>query len=118
MRRAMIPAFLCGAAATALAGLAEAERGNLFRLLDAPTLDSARAAVQRALESRASGEAERWRVGGVASGHVVPLRTWQTTTGHWCREFTEHLVLADGRRQTVNGVHCRMPNGSWEPTGD
>lgn len=91
---------------------------NLFRDLDYPSLEAARNAVQSALEGRAQGEAERWSVRGVAKGAVVPIRTWKSQSGHWCREFEETLQLSDGREQKTRAVRCRSSDGRWKLIGE
>lgn len=100
-----------------IGGAAASEAANLFRDLDASTLQVARSAVQTALEERARGQAQRWSVPGVASGAVVPRRTWRSASGHWCREFEENLQLADGRTQNSVSVRCRTTDGNWRQTG-
>ena len=86
---------------------------NLFQELDYPSLVVARDAVQSALEKRTTGEAEHWSIPGVARGSVVPMRTWKSRSGHWCREFDETLKLSDGRTQTTRSVRCRSDDGRW-----
>ena len=105
------------AAAFMLAGGMASEAANLFRDLDASTLQVARTAVQTALEERPQGQVQRWSVPGVASGAVMPRRTWKSATGHWCREFEETLQMADGRTQNSVSVRCRSADGRWRQTG-
>jgi len=81
-------------------------------------LRTARAAVQRALETRVTDEAEHWRAPGVAQGVVRPRRTWRSDSGHWCREFEESILLDDGRNQTTAAIRCRSGDGRWRPTGE
>ncbi len=101
----------------ALAAHGPSHAANLFQELDYPSLEAARDAVQIALEERPRGEAERWSVKGVAQGAVVPIRTWKSQSGHWCREFEETLQLSDGRKQTTRAVRCRSSDGRWKLTG-
>lgn len=101
------------AAVFMVGGGMSSEAANLFRDLDAPTLQIARAAVQTALEERTQGETQRWSVPGVARGAVVPRRTWKSASGHWCREFEETVQMADGRTQSAVSVRCRAADGRW-----
>ena len=86
---------------------------NLYLELNSQTLETARLAVQRALETRETGDRETWSVAGVARGTVSPLRTWRSTSGHWCREFEETVRLADGRTDAAIGIRCRQSDGRW-----
>ena len=94
-------------------GVTLAAEVNPYLDLDFHTLQTARAAVQRALESRATGDRETWSVSGVARGAVTPRRTWRSKSGHWCREFEEIVWLANGRTGTALGTRCRDANGKW-----
>lgn len=81
--------------------------------LDYPTLALARETRQQALETVPAGQARSWAVDGIATGAIEPLRTWKSTSGHWCREYRESLRLADGRSQTIEAIRCRDANGRW-----
>ena len=91
---------------------------NLFHQLDEPALRLARQTVQDALEHKQKGAPTYWSVPGVARGAVIPLRTWRSKSGHWCRSFEENLQLADGRRHTGKSIRCRSDDGRWKITGD
>ena len=101
----------------ALAGLiasTPSQAQNAFLDLDAPTLIDARIAVQTALEERPTGEAFDWNVSGVASGRVVPLRTWKSKSGHWCRAYEETIELVDSAAPYIaRGIRCRAEDGRW-----
>lgn len=102
--------MLCSAV---VGGMVTATEANLYLDLDYHTLQTARAAVQQALEHRQTGDRETWSVAGVGSGSVSPRRTWRSKSGHWCREFQETLRLANGRSSTAVGVRCRSDEGRW-----
>jgi surface antigen len=90
---------------------------NIYGDLDRSTQQVARAAVQAALENRVRGQAQHWRVPGVARGSVVPRRTWRSRSGHWCREFEEIVQLVNGRRSVAIDVRCRASDGRWRTRG-
>jgi len=118
MRFSLTDAKICFqvAAATSLLALpvpADVKEINAFENLDFPTLVIARDTVQSALERRAAGESEVWRVSGIAAGSVTPLRTWKSKSGHWCREYEELIELADGQTQRNIATRCRTPDGHW-----
>lgn len=51
---------------------------------------------------------------GTSHYRIVPLRSFQSPNGNWCREFSYQLNqngrLLDGSTRTA----CRMPDGSWQ----
>ncbi len=69
--------------------------------------------AQKALEASRIGEAVEWR--NPDSGHygsVTPVRTYQTPTGQYCREFQQSINVG-GKNQMAYGRACRMPDGQW-----
>ena len=97
----------------AFGSVAPAPANNLFKDLDYPSLLDARAAVQDALETREKDQTLSWRVAGVATGEVTPLRTWRSASGHWCRAYRETVRLTDGQTYAFEGVRCRI-DGRWK----
>lgn len=70
-------------------------------------------AVQNALEHALSGA--RVSVADDAAASMVsitPTRTYKSESQHWCREFTEELVI-DGERVIRFGLACREADGGW-----
>ena len=45
-------------------------------------------------------------------GAVVPTRTFQTSNGNYCREFTSEVNVG-GKSETAHGTACRTPDGNW-----
>jgi len=45
-------------------------------------------------------------------GTVTPVRDGRGTSGEYCREFQQTIVV-DGRPETAYGTACQSPNGSW-----
>jgi len=70
-------------------------------------------AVQDALEHALSGARVSIADDKVASMvSITPTRTYKSESQHWCREFTEELVV-DGERVTRFGLACREADGGW-----
>ena len=72
------------------------------------------AALQDTLETKASG-AEVSFASGEADihGSISPTRTYQSRTGHWCREFSE-IVESGGVKEHRRGLACREDSGGWQ----
>ena len=47
------------------------------------------------------------------SGTVTPVRDGTSTTGEYCREFQQEVIIG-GETEKAYGVACRKPDGSWE----
>ena len=45
-------------------------------------------------------------------GSVTPTRDGTSTSGEYCREFQQSIVIG-GRVEEGTGVACRQPDGSW-----
>lgn len=71
------------------------------------------AAVQRALESSASGSRVDWHNEHSGNrGSVSPLRTYRSRSGHFCREYEENLRV--GRQAArYRDTACRAQAGDW-----
>lgn len=74
--------------------------------------------VQFALERLESGTSARSdRAEGGAVAHVRPERTWRSTSGHWCREFSIRIEAPGAEEITRRAVRCRDGDGRWKPAG-
>ena len=103
------------AAVLACTPLAAEPPGGLLSDLDFPTIQTAGRAVQTALETLPSDQAQAWSVANVASGTVVPRRTWRSVTGHWCRSYDFSIRTAGGASERRQGiVRCRSDSGRWK----
>lgn len=70
-------------------------------------------AVQDALEHALSGARVSLADDRMASMvSITPTRTYKSESQHWCREFTEELMV-DGERVTRFGLACREADGGW-----
>lgn len=47
------------------------------------------------------------------SGTVVAIREGTKSSGEYCREFQQTVVIG-GREEDAYGVACRQPDGSWK----
>ena len=71
-------------------------------------------ASQKALETAPTGRSVAWRnPDNEHSGTVTPVKTYQTATGTYCREY-EQIVTIEGKKEKAYGTACRQPDGSWK----
>ena len=88
--------------------------GLIGHLVDNKDKEIAAKTTHQALETAPSGKAVPWQ--NPDNGHagtVTPLRTYQTGTGQYCREYTQTVTI-DNRPQQSYGTACRQPDGSWK----
>lgn len=98
------------AAGTILGGLVGGAIGDR---LDAADRQRANTAAAQALESSPSGQSVAWRNPDSGNaGAVTPVRTYQTSTGQYCREYTQTINIGGERHQSY-GTACRQPDGTW-----
>jgi len=69
------------------------------------------AAQVRATTARI-GEKIIWNDGRI-SGSVTATREGSSTTGRYCREFLQEVVIG-GNKEQAYGTACRQSDGSWE----
>lgn len=68
---------------------------------------------QQALETAPSNSSVAWRNPDSGnSGYTVPRPAYQSTSGQFCREFTQ-TVNVGSQRQNAYGTACRQPDGTW-----
>jgi len=103
-----------GGAAIAAGVIGGALLGGLVgNLLDQRDKEMQAKAASQAFESGPSGKAVSWQ--NPDSGHsgtVTPTRTYQTSQGTYCREYTQTVTI-DGKKENSYGTACRQPDGSW-----
>jgi len=46
-------------------------------------------------------------------GSVTPTREGTSSTGAYCREFQQTVIIG-GKEEQAFGVACRQPDGAWE----
>jgi surface antigen len=98
------------AAGTILGGLIGGAIGNR---MDAADQQRANVAATQALESIPSGQSVAWRNPDSGNaGAVTPVRTYQTETGQYCREFTQTINIGGEKHQSY-GTACRQADGTW-----
>jgi surface antigen len=98
------------AAGTILGGLIGGAVGNR---LDAADQEKANVAATQALESIPSGQSVAWRNPDSGNaGAVTPVRTYQTSSGQYCREYTQTINVGGEKHQSY-GTACRQADGTW-----
>lgn len=82
--------------------------------MDAADRRDAQRAAQQALEKSPSGTAVAWH--NPDSGHsgtVKPVRTFQKSSGQYCREYQQTISIG-GKEHQAYGTACRQPDGNWK----
>lgn len=70
--------------------------------------------AQYALEYTRTNQATGWRNPDTGNyGSVMPVETYQTSAGQYCREYLQTVVIG-GQQQQAYGTACRQPDGSWK----
>ena len=70
--------------------------------------------VGQALEHAETGQSIKWDDPGSSTQYqVTPTKTWQASSGRYCREYQTTATI-NGRVQKTYGTACRRPDGSWE----
>lgn len=102
-------------AAVAIGTLAGAYLGSeIGKSLDRADKLAMRQTSQSALETAPTHQVSTWR--NPDSGHsgtITPTRTYQSSGGQNCREYTQTVTI-DGRTETIRGNACRQYDGTWK----
>jgi surface antigen len=100
--------------AVALGTLAGALIGqDVGRTLDRADLAYMQQNAQSSLETSPSYQTSSWINPDTGhSGSVTPTRTYQNSSGQYCREYQQTVVI-NGSQQQAYGTACRQPDGSW-----
>ena len=97
-----------------LGGIAGSSVGARMDKVDQMKLSQA---YQKSLEQSRSGEQTTWVNPDTGnSGSIEPIRTYQTSTGKYCREFQQSIIVG-GKTEQGHGTACRQPDGSWKIVG-
>lgn len=77
---------------------------------------SLQAALQEALERKASGETLPWQeaAGAGGEGEILPVRTYRSRGGQWCREYRIEAWIGSDPMQE-RGIACRSQAGADGP---
>jgi surface antigen len=87
--------------------------GALGSTLDAQDRRIAAQNSQRAFEATPAGTTTTWHNPDSGnSGTVTPTRTYQNSSGQYCREFQQTITIG-GQDERSFGTACRQPDGSW-----
>lgn len=88
--------------------------GEIGRSLDRQDRAIMQRTTHHALETEPSGTTSTWH--NPDSGHsgtVTPQPAYQDSSGRYCREFQQSVVIS-GERQQAYGTACRQPDGTWQ----
>lgn len=99
------------AAGTLLGALIGSEVGSSLDKADKMAMAQT---TQTTLETAPTGSSSTWQ--NPDSGHhgtVTPTKTYQSSSGQYCREFTQTVNIG-GRSEEAYGTACRQPDGSWQ----
>jgi len=78
----------------------------------------ARNTVQEALETARSRTSLSWTyVEDGSKGEIMPLRTYRSTTGYYCREYMEIVYVSPDGKTSRQRTACRDIDGLWKPIG-
>lgn len=70
-------------------------------------------ALANTLETGRSGHTVAWtNPDNGATANVTPIRTFQTASGQYCREYQTTGTIG-GYDEDLYGTACRQPDGSW-----
>lgn len=83
---------------------------NIGRSMD----DTDRLKASHSLENNRTNEPYSWHNPDTGNDFTVtPTRTYQTDTGHYCREYTTDVVVG-GKHEQAYGTACRQEDGAWK----
>ena len=101
-------------AATAAGALLGAFIGSeIGRTMDEVDRQKAERAYQQATVAPV-GETITWSNPNSGNqGSVTPTREGTSSTGAYCREFQQTVIIG-GKEEQAYGVACRQPDGAWE----
>lgn len=69
--------------------------------------------LQKTLENSVSGTAVEYADPATSTRlEIVPIHTYKSRSGHWCREFSERIEI-DGIVELRKGLACRENQGGW-----
>lgn len=82
--------------------------------LDRADLMFANQNAQNAFETLPSGKSSTWRNPDSGnSGAVTPTKTYQTSNGQYCREYSQTINVG-GQSEQAYGTACRQGDGTWQ----
>lgn len=88
--------------------------GAIGDRMDAADRARANQAAAQALETIPSHQTVTWQNPDSGnSGTVTPIRTYQTASGQYCREYQQTITIGGERHQSY-GTACRQLDGSWK----
>ena len=92
--------------------------GYIGGQLDKADRERAGRTAQSSLEGARTGQIAQWSNPDTGhSGTFMPTRTYQSSQGRYCREYTQ-TIMVGGKKQEGHGTACRCPDGTWEIVED
>ncbi|MDB2683032.1 RT0821/Lpp0805 family surface protein [Alphaproteobacteria bacterium] len=89
---------------------------EIGRSLDKADMAYAQSATERA-HTAPIGEQVSWvNPQSGNSGSVMPQRDGYSSSGRYCREY-EQTIVVDGQQQTAVGQACQNSDGTWQIVG-
>lgn len=71
--------------------------------------------TSRAINTAPTGTTTTWNNPDQGMRYdVTPVKTYQKTSGQYCREVIIGQAEIGGKRQEVYGTACHQPDGSWK----
>jgi surface antigen len=87
--------------------------GAIGNRMDAADRRESERAAQQAFETAPTGQTTNWSNPDSGNhGTITPMRTFQTASNEYCREFQQTVVIG-GEEEQAHGTACRQSNGSW-----
>ena len=97
---------------------AMAASGSTIYVLNKADVSTLYSGFQYALENTPNQQAADWQNHSTGlSGSTVPIKTYQTSYGQYCREYLA-TVQIDGAMQQAFGTACRQADGNWKIAGE
>lgn len=88
--------------------------GAIGHHLDDKDKQMAAQTATSAFESNRTGQSSAWKNPDSGnSGTVTPTKTYQASSGQYCREYRQDIVVGTEKHQAY-GTACRQPDGSWK----
>lgn len=103
---------VAGAAIGALAGALAG--GQIGAQMDEYDRQLAAKTAHKAFEYAPTGNSVAWQNPDSGhSGNVTPTKTYKASSGQYCREYQQEVVVG-GQKRKAYGTACRQQDGQWK----
>lgn len=87
----------------------------LYTYMTDSDVEQANRALQHSLENLLSTQKHSWTNSSSGnSGAIIPLRTFKSIAGYYCRDYRE-VININTRQQVYVDTACRGTDGNWYP---